>query len=136
MNRAQPIARVVGEDRAHDFKSVRVRTTTTLFDRGKKLADRNLLSKQTGLAPATILEFVTAADLMRVNGISMVYVTLLRAAGVFTVRELRCRNPENLFMMMAEANARARLVRFLPAIGFVHRWIRQAKELPLEITYR
>ena len=61
---------------------------------------------------------------------------ILPAVGVDTVKELKYRNPEKLAHAIAELNKRRKLVRFLPTVNLVTRWIEHAKKLPLKITYR
>jgi hypothetical protein len=56
-------------------------------------------------------------------------------AGVDTVRELKYRNPKRLAEAMAEANAKRKLVRFLPSERTVQQWIEYAKKLPIKISY-
>ena len=52
-----------------------------------------------------------------------------------TVKELRNRNPENLVARMAELNRSRRLVRRLPTLPMVERWVAQAGELPPLISH-
>ena len=75
------------------------------------------------------------ADLFRVKGIGEEYSQLLEAAGVDTVKELRNRNAENLHAKMAEVNASKKLVRQLPYMKNVEKWIDQAKALDPKVTY-
>jgi hypothetical protein len=37
---------------------------------------------------------------------------------------------------MAEANKKSKLVRFLPSVKLITRWVKQAQELTPKITYR
>ena len=83
-----------------------------------------------------ILGWVTAADRMRVKGLGKEYAAILPAVGVDTVKELKYRNPEKLAKAISELNKRRKLVRFLPTVGLVTRWIEHAKKLPMKITYR
>jgi hypothetical protein len=75
------------------------------------------------------------ADRMRIKGVGEDYATLLQAAGVDTVKELKYRNPARLAKAIAEANAKRKLVGVLPSDRAVVRWIEHAKRLPLKITY-
>jgi hypothetical protein len=60
---------------------------------------------------------------------------ILRAAGVRTVAELRFRNPQRLVEKMQEANTKRKLVRLLPSVNTVARWIEIAKKLPPIVRY-
>jgi hypothetical protein len=88
-----------------------------------------------GMPEKNVLDWVTAADRMRVKGVGWEYAELLRAAGVRTVNELRFRNPQKLALAMAELNAERKLVRLLPSVHTVTRWIETAKKLPPVICY-
>jgi hypothetical protein len=56
-------------------------------------------------------------------------------AGVDTVVELARRKVAVLHQKMAEANARKKIVRKLPAKSEVARWIRHAAKLPRVVKY-
>lgn len=138
MTHAYPIAHVVGRESEAlpVLKALRIRQSVGFLDRAKSPRQRKALSEATGIKESAILDFANAADLMRIKGIGRDYVALLRAAEVPTVRELRNRNPHNLFMAMSRANAAQRMVEFLPPEKHVGRWIEQAKALPILISYK
>jgi predicted flap endonuclease-1-like 5' DNA nuclease len=94
------------------------------------------LAEQTGFEEKRILNWANAADRMRIKGIGAEYSDLLQAAGVDTVKELKYRNPAKLAEAMAAANARSKLARVLPSTRVIERWIEQAKQIQLKITYR
>ena len=60
---------------------------------------------------------------------------MLCAVGVRTVNELKYRNPQKLVQAMAAANAKRKLVRLMPSVSTVQRWIDDAKKLPSMICY-
>jgi predicted flap endonuclease-1-like 5' DNA nuclease len=93
------------------------------------------LAEKTGLTTTQILKWANMADLMRINGVGEEYSELLEAAGVDTVKELRNRNAANLTAKMEEVNETRKLVRQVPALGNVERWIAQAKEMEPKLTY-
>jgi predicted flap endonuclease-1-like 5' DNA nuclease len=100
---------------------------------GKK--GRKELAKKTGISKKQILNWVNRADLARVKGVGTQYADLLECAGVDTVPELAQRKPENLHSKMVEVNSKKKLVRQVPALSQVHRWVKQAKELPRVVTH-
>ena len=56
-------------------------------------------------------------DLCRLPGIGSKYAELLKMSGVYTVKELRNRNSENLYAKMVEMKSGVRkLVRLLPGL--------------------
>jgi len=125
----------IGVKFATKLRKARVRTTEALLKRGATRKGRADLAGETGLSDHLILEWVNRADLMRVKGVGEEYSDLLEAAGVDTVKELRNRRPDNLLAKMVETNEKKRLVRRLPTLSMVERWVAHAKKLPPVITH-
>jgi predicted flap endonuclease-1-like 5' DNA nuclease len=125
----------IGTDIAAVLKTDGIRTTIGLLRLAKTPKQRLKIALKTGMPEKHVLDWVTAADRMRVKGVGWEYAELLRAAGVRTVNELRFRNPQKLALAMAEINAKRRLVRLLPSVNTVSRWIETAKKLPPVICY-
>jgi len=126
----------IGSEVADKLRRAGIRTTSRLLDSSKSPKQRKLLAEKTGLDEKRILSWANMADRMRIKGVGEDYASLLQAAGVDTVKELKYRNPAKLAQSMAEANARRKLVRVLPSDRAVERWIEHAKRLQLKITYR
>ena len=126
----------IGTEVADKLKKAGIRTTTRLLDASRSPRQRKLLAERTGLEEKRILSWANMADRMRIKGVGEDYASLLQAAGVDTVKELKYRNPAKLAHAMAEANAKRKLVRVLPSDRAVVRWIEHAKRLPLKISYR
>ncbi len=125
----------IGTEIAAMLKSDGIRTTISLLRQAKTPKQRLKIAAKTGAPEKSVLDWVTAADRMRVKGVGWEYSELLRAAGVRTVNELRFRNPQKLASAMAEINKRRNLVRILPSVHTVARWIDDAKKLPPAIRY-
>ena len=90
---AYPISEIqgIGTDVAAILKSDGIRTTDTLLRLAKTPKQRLKLALKTGTPEKNVLDWVTAADRMRIKGVGWEYAELLRAAGVRTVNELRYR---------------------------------------------
>src|SRR3972149_11586231 len=129
-----PIAELagIGPEVVDRLRKAGIRTTTRLLDASKSPKQRKLLAERTGLDEKRILSWANMADRMRIKGVGEDYASLLQAAGVDTVKELKYRNPAKLAHAMAEANARRKLVRVLPSDRAVVRWIEQAKRMQLK----
>lgn len=134
---AYPITdiRAIGPDTAVILKSDGIRTTVSLLRSGKTPKQRLKIAERIGADEKRVLDWVTAADRMRVKGVGWEYAELLRAAGVKTVKELKFRNPRKLVQAMTAANTKRKLVRLLPSESTVTRWIDSAKKLPPVIRY-
>jgi predicted flap endonuclease-1-like 5' DNA nuclease len=125
----------IGPEEAAALKRVGIRTSFKLLEAAKSPKGRKQLAIKTGIDEKRLLECANMADRMRIKGVGDDYAKLLRIAGVNTVRELKHRNAQKLAKAMAEANAKRKLVQFLPSQKAVARWIDHAKKLPLKITY-
>jgi hypothetical protein len=132
-----PITDIEGidEEAAKILKAAGIRSTGRLLELARSVKGRKSLGAKTGLDERCLLNWANVADRMRVKGVNKEYSRLLCAAGVDTVKELKYRNPANLAKAMAEANRKRKLVNFLPSEKVVARWIEDAKQLPLKISY-
>ena len=127
--------RGIGADTALILRSEGIRTTVALLQCAKTPKQRLKIATRVGIDDRRILDWVTAADRMRVKGVGWEYSELLSAAGVKTVKELQFRNPQKLVDQMTQANTRRKLVRLLPSVKVVQRWIESAQKLPPAIRY-
>jgi len=125
----------LGPSFAVKLKKVGIRTTEKLLESAKSLRGRQKLAEQVDIDERQLLRVANLIDRMRIKGVGQEYSELLEAVGVFTLKELRYRNPARLAQAMAEANAKRKLVRVLPSERTVERWIDHAKKLPVKISY-
>lgn len=117
------------------LREVGIKSTDQLREATKTKAQRKDLSAKTGIDESKILTFANHVDLFRVHGIGAQYSELLEAAGVDTVKELATRKPENLVQKMEEVNAKKELVRRVPPLKSVEKWVAEAKTLPRGLDY-
>ena len=125
----------IGATYASKLNRVGVRTTKRLLSVAAHKQGREDLAEQTGIPEKLILEWVNLADLMRIKGVGEEYSDLLEEAGVDTVKELRNRNPENLYTSILKTNEQKRLVRRTPSLNQIKSWVKQAKSLPPMVTH-
>src|SRR5262249_1477379 len=134
---AYPVTEIegIGPDEAVALKRVGIRTTAGLLEAAKSPRGRRGLAVKTGIDAKRLLPEAHCPERMRIKGVGDDYSQLIRAAGVDTVRELKHRNAKKLTEAMRNANARRKLVNFLPSEKAVARWIEHAKKLPIKISY-
>jgi PAS domain S-box-containing protein len=125
----------IGTVYAQKLLDVGIKTTDDLLEQGKSRKAREELVEKTGISATLVLKWMNMADLMRIRGIGEEYSELLEKAGVDTVKELRNRVPEHLHKAMAEANEAHKLVRRLPHLSEVEKWVKEAKEAEPIMTY-
>ncbi|MBX2868078.1 MAG: DUF4332 domain-containing protein [Acidiferrobacterales bacterium] len=106
-----------------------------LLKDGADRQGRKRIAEKSGISDSIVLRCVNMADLFRIKGVATQYAELLEAAGVDTVKELRNRNAANLTEAMQKTNAEKKLVRQVPSLKSVEKWVAQAKTLPPVVTY-
>lgn len=126
----------IGSVYAEKLRAAGISSVQGLLKKGADPTGRKAIADTTGLDSKKILSWVNMADLFRVKGVGSEYAELLEKAGVDTVKELRTRNPENLFAKMKSVNSAGRpLVRSLPGLKNVESWVKHAQQLKPRITY-
>jgi len=126
----------IGSTYGERMRKAGITTVEKLLEKGRDRKGRKTLAEVTGIDASLILKWVNMADLYRVRWIGSEYAELLEKAGVDTVKELRNRNPANLYKKLVEANTTGRpLVRQLPGLKRVEAWVKHAKELAPVVTY-
>jgi predicted flap endonuclease-1-like 5' DNA nuclease len=125
----------IGPEVAELLKKRGIRTSEKFLAAARSAKGRRQLALDTGLDEKFLLRLANLIDRMRIKGVGEDYAELLREVGVETIRELKHRNAAKLVKAMRDANAKRRLVQFLPSEKNVVRWIVQAKHLPPMITY-
>lgn len=106
-----------------------VRVVGDLLREGSTRFGRRILARKVDVAPRTMLKWVHRADFFRIRGIGAQYSELLESAGVNTVADLSGREPYSLQVKLRQINRRKHLVRRIPPLTTVRRWIESAKNL-------
>lgn len=119
----------IGPAFAEKLQAAGCQTTDDLLQTGATKAGRASLAAQTGINEGMILEWVNAADLMRIKGVGSEFSDLLEAAGVDSPTELAQRNAANLAQTFGELDLARNTTRRIPGEKEVQGWIDQAKKL-------
>lgn len=120
----------IGSANGDKLKAAGVSTTEALLERAASAKGRGDLSAATGISTKQLLEWVNRADLARIKGVGSEYADLLEAAGVDSPTELAQRVPANLQTKMESINTEKKLVRRVPTLSEVERWVAEAKTMP------
>jgi predicted flap endonuclease-1-like 5' DNA nuclease len=125
----------VGESFSQKLHEAGITTTDSLLEKGSSPQGRKDISEKSGIGEKVILKWVNQVDLARIKGINEEYGELLEVSGVDSVPELAHRKPENLMESLTRVNDSKRLVRKLPSLSQVSKWVDQAKSLPKIVTH-
>jgi predicted flap endonuclease-1-like 5' DNA nuclease len=125
----------IGKKYSEKLESAGVGTVEALLERGATKNGRKEIAQQANVSEKMILNWVNRADLFRIKGIGSQYADLLENAGVDSVPALAKRNPENLLMKLQQVNDNRHLVRAMPYLKQVRKWVGRAKDLPKVVTH-
>jgi predicted flap endonuclease-1-like 5' DNA nuclease len=134
---ADSITKVHGIEATHakHLKDAGIETTADLLKEAGPTQGRRALAGKVGVEPATLLEWVNRADLMRIDGIGSEYADLLEESGVDSTRELANRVPATLQGKLGEINQKKHLVQRVPAMSQVEQWVSDARRLPQVVSH-
>lgn len=132
------LIRIPGITPRHErlFKQAGVHTTESFLEQFATYRFREAFSKQNNVSQRRLLQYVNAADLLRIKGLGPVYIMLMRAIGCFTTHQLSLEEAPRLHAKMYAENLDSKLAQTFPNISTVGTWIKQAKELSKLITHR
>ena len=116
----------IGGVYAGRLREAGITTAEDMLLRAGSRSGRGMLAASSGIAEKLLLEWVNHCDLMRIDGVGSEYADLLEEAGVDSCAELATRNAANLDAALGEANERKELVRRLPSVEMVGRWVAAA----------
>lgn len=105
----------IGPSSAVKLQDAGIRTSEALLERAGPKQGRDALAAATGISGKRLLEWVNAADLMRIKGIGAQFSDMLEAAGVDSAAELAQRNAAKLADMPAQLHA-SHAPRCVPSI--------------------
>lgn len=120
----------IGVKYAEQLKNAGISDQNELLRHCGERKHRIDLAEKTGISYQLILKWVNQADLARIRGIAEEYAELLEKSGVDSVPELALRNPQHLHQTMQTVNESKKLVRRLPGLSDIERWVAEAKLLP------
>ena len=107
-----------------------IHSVDSLLERCRTEEDQRKFAHGIGLSTRRVSQWVRRADLARVGGIGGEYVSLLEAADIVSARDLSQREPKDLQELLRMVNKRRRLVKRVPALSNIQKWVRVAAELP------
>jgi predicted flap endonuclease-1-like 5' DNA nuclease len=119
----------IGAVRGRMLRNAGIGTVDDLLRAGATRLERQRLANEFGVSYSTISKWVHRADLLRIRGIGSQYSELLEAAGVRTVTYLSTRDPWALWQKLRAVNRRRKLVRRIPPLKTVEKWVYKARDL-------
>jgi len=125
----------IGESNTEKLAEAGITTVENLLRLGSTRQGRKSLANQLAVSDEQVLRWVNKADLFRIKGIGSQYAGLLETAGVDSVPELAQRDPEHLLLQLQEINDARQLVRSMPYLKQVSKWVNRARELPQVVNH-
>ncbi len=125
----------IGKKYSEKLENAGIKSVELLLELGATKKGRKELAQRASVSEKMILNWVNRADLFRVKGIGSQYADLLENAGVDSVPELAHRDPENLLLKLQEVNNTRKLVRAMPYLKQVRKWVGRARDLKKVVTH-
>ena len=125
----------IGKAYSEKLEEIGVYSVEQLLKLAGSRKGRKDIAEKANVSEKLLLNWVNRADLCRIKGIGTQYADLLESAGVDSVPELAARNPENLLLKLQEVNDKKNLVRAMPYLKQVEKWVSRAKGLPKAVTH-
>lgn len=119
----------IGPVDARALRRMGIRTTEALLRRATTAEGRREVVSRVTLGEEEVLALARSVDLMRINGMGVLYCRLLQRVGVSTIEDLRTWNAHTLRAMLFQVNERHRMVRRLPNLERVTAWITEAQSI-------
>lgn len=131
------IASIEGFGKKYSEKLERAGVTTVeaLLRMGATEQGRKQIAEKAAVSEKMILNLVHRADLFRIKGIGSQYADLLENAGIDSVPALAQKDPEHLLLKLQEVNDTRHLVRSMPYLKQVRKWVGRAKDLPKVVNH-
>lgn len=117
------------------LKRRKITTCDQLLAAAGPAGQRAALACDANLNGELLLRIVRRADLARVRGLGVVFAWMLEEVGIRDVATLARQDPPKLHERVRAYNTAERLARRSPAPKEVEDWVRQAKALPVIVTY-
>jgi len=111
------------------LKKAGVTTIEKLLQDGGTPAGRRTLAKKTRISLKTIDRWVRQSDFYRIKGIAGLKTELLEASGIQNVKQLSRQKPEDLHIHMSLVNEKKKLVKRVPGVVQIKRWVTTARKI-------
>lgn len=91
--------------------------------------DEKKISKTTGIPEEVLLRWKSYVLLMKIHSLGPAYANILFRddVGVKNIDDLAKSDPEKLLEKMTQSNKKRRIVKVLPTLAKLKRWIEEAK---------
>lgn len=107
-----------------------VKSINALLNRCRTADEQRAFARDIGLSSRRVQQWIRRADLARITGIGGEYVSLLEAAGISSTIDLATRDAVEVRSLLKQLNDRRRMVKRVPAVSNLQRWIDAAGNLP------
>jgi chromosome segregation ATPase len=124
----------IGPAYGQKLRAVGIAWVKDLLEEAGDPDGRARLAADTGIERNLILQWVSAADLLRVPGITPEWAELLEAAGVDHVGALHTRTAPDLHKKLTDTNASGHYARSTPDAASVAAWLEAARRMEPRVT--
>lgn len=118
----------IGPKNQEKLNNYGIFTIEDLRKSGETEEDRKKISEETGIYLKWIENWVEQAGFHKIDGVQEEYGDLLERAGFKNKKDIAKQKPLDLLEKLYKTNQEHNLVRRMPSINQIIRWIEQAKK--------
>jgi hypothetical protein len=111
------------------LEGIGIRSRVDLLRIGRSQLGRQDIARRTGIGVRQLTDWLNKADLMRIDGMSMVAIRLLEVAGIETVEDLAVARPEAILRKLREFGKRQSPNLQLPDLEQLTGWVEASSVL-------
>lgn len=128
---AIPICKLRGLPSAaqRKLKFFRIVKTNQLCEMASSDQQMLAFARSADIDPDLLLDLAQQADLLRVNGIGIMFMLMVKNVGISSVAALALQDPERLHASLCAYNKAERMTRRSPTLEEVRDWLDQAEDL-------
>jgi len=117
------------------LEQAHINTVDELLRRGSSKTGRKQISENSGIDIKTISDWVSIADLLRLDNLDFQLAYLIKRVGIDTIKELCKHNPEDIYTNLINIKETNEIMGISFSLSDIKELIKQANKLKPTIYY-
>jgi len=117
------------------LEQAHINTVDELLRRGSSKTGRKQISENSGIDIKTISDWVSIADLLRLDNLDFQLAYLIKRVGIDTIKELCKHNPEDIYTNLINIKETNEIMDISFSLSDIKELIKQANKLKPTIYY-
>lgn len=111
------------------LEQAHINTIDELLRRGSSKTGRKQISESSGIDIKTISDWVSIADLLRLDNLDFQLAYFIKILGIDTIKELRKHNPEDLYTNLINIKETNEIIDISFSLSDIKELVKQANKL-------